>query len=124
MRSVSTYKNVTFIYDFAVDGGAEGVFNTGVFVPPQCMPVFVISQPILDFVSPDGIFKIGTAAVNDTFLSEVPVINFNNGAGEAGFKVATRIISTVGAGGELLLELTGGVITEGAIKFACTFQEY
>jgi len=124
MRSVSTLKNVTFIYDFAVDGGAVGIFNTGVFVPLGCMPTFLISKSILDIVSGAGVVKIGTAAANTAFLPELGAQLFNDGSPEAGYRIANQINNTITAGGEILFELTVGVITEGAVKFALFYDEF
>ncbi len=70
----SALKTISFIYDFAVDGGATGSIPMGVYLPSNAMVLGTFIQSITDITSAGAaIVDVGTLA-GSTILS-----NFQSG---------------------------------------------
>ena len=68
MKATGSLKVLSFIYDFAVDGGAQGDHRMGVFLPSKCMVLGSFIQSISDLASAGNAVVVINTVVGATIL--------------------------------------------------------
>ncbi len=107
-------------YDFTKDGGALGVYKTGVVIPSNCLIYQVAVEPVATLIGGGAgfKFKLGYNSQADYFIPETgPAIVSLDRANS--YALAPSLY--VSTGEEVIFTITSDVITAGSVKFHLLF---
>ena len=118
----SSYKNKSFIYDFAVDGGVIGSFGTKMFIPPAAA-IIASNVNVLTTITDGG----GGASLNLGWIALATALNPFIGIGL--LPQGPGMIYTPGGaqpvqGQEILFSIANAPLTGGSFIFTFYYQEY
>jgi hypothetical protein len=105
-------------YDFAVDGGATGVFTLSskankALLPDGCVIVNVVSHVIEALTGSGASAKIGHAGSDALYAANAAVASYSE---DALFEYATNVVADTANERSVILTVAGGALTAGKIK--------
>lgn len=122
----ATFKSLSFLYDFAVDGGAVGAIGLGIFLPVGYIPISMTIVPVTNFTSGGlAVISLGTVGNPTLAFSADAYTAVNIGT----YTLLTSIVpvpamSINNPSEEMILTIGVAALTGGALKGTIFFMEY
>jgi len=119
-RSFASIKSSTFIYDFAVDGGAISAINMGTFIPQDAQLMQFGVEVITPLVAGIGAtMAFGLVGRANAFKTATVYTVINSGL----FGACNEAITKLASGLQTMVTIAANTISAGKIKCTVTFIE-
>jgi len=122
----SSVKTKTFRYDFNDQGGAIGVINTGIFMPPSATPLQQMANNISVMASGGAAnIAFGYASQPEAWQFLSLFSGYDEGAFLNGLATPSFAFTSVAAGGEeIIMTIAAFALTGGSFDIAFWYNEW
>lgn len=121
---ITSFKNKSFIYDFAVNGGAIGSIATGIFLPPGALflPLLFMIDVLTTFTFGAGAtYEIGYLGNTTYYGPATTLVSLPAAPGASGPPFSMNYV--VATKDEILFTIATNPITSGKGIFIVYYQE-
>lgn len=116
-------KSISFVYDFAVNGGTVGTFNMGVFLPQNVIIYFGYAKVVTTLTSGGlATLAIGVGSATFSLVDHTAVSNFTAGAIIPGIDLLAAP-KTNYVTNELTFTIEVANLTAGKLVYYCQYAE-
>lgn len=116
-------KQLHFVYDFAVDGGAISAINMGVFLPAGAVVQFGVAQVVTALVGATATISVGWTGSLTALTAAVAVASWSDNAVIEGVDLIVAMVK-VTAVTELVIDIATAALTAGKFYYTCQYIEY
>ena len=119
-----SHRIVSYVYDFAVDGGAQGDLLSGVFLPVRCLIIYGCSKVItpLEAGAPTDV-SVSISGFPYALIGPTAHTNWTGGAVIEGVDLIVDMFDTTVIAGELVTTIERDNLTAGKFIYWCHLIE-
>ena len=119
-----TRKNLSFVYDFAVDGGAVSTIGMGVFLPAGAVVMLGTAQVVTGLTSGGAAtIAVGWTGSTGAVIAALAVASWSDDAVIEGVDLTVAMVK-VTAIQQLAVTIATATLTAGRFFYTCDYIEY
>jgi len=122
-KAISSLKSVSFVYDFAVDGGAQTTIPMGVFIPINSVVWLGFANSLTTVVGVNATIAVGWTGSTGALMTATAITSFAANAIVPGVDLPGAPVKAT-AGRELAVTIATADITAGKFLYVCYYAEF